>query len=122
MAKVIEDVTKTPASTTLARAGGTRWLAPEVVEGAPPSKESDTYSFGMAILEMLTGKYPFPEYKTDAAVIRALMKNAMPKRPVEPNGQSWITDSLWALIQRCWSRDSSSRPAMQEVVDELERM
>lgn len=122
MAKVMEDVTRTPASTTLARTGGTRWLAPEVVEGAAPSKESDTYSFSMAVLELITGKHPFPEHKTDAAVIRALMRNTQPKRPTEPGVQRWLTDALWALMQRCWSRDIGSRPTMKDVVMELGKM
>ncbi|KAF9446248.1 kinase-like protein, partial [Macrolepiota fuliginosa MF-IS2] len=108
----------TPASTTLARSGGTRWLAPEVVEGDPPSQKSDTYSFGMTVLELITGKSPFPEYKTDAAVIRALMSGAQPKRPTEPADQRWLTDDLWALIEHCLAA-ADARPTMQAVVDSL---
>jgi len=123
MAKIIEDVTKTPASTTLASGGGTRWVAPEIIdgsEGSAPSKQSDVYSFGMAVLELLTGKPPFPEYRSDAAVIRALMTGAQPKRPTELGER--LKDGMWALMQRCWTREPSSRPTMEAVVTELQGM
>ncbi|KAF9444679.1 kinase-like protein [Macrolepiota fuliginosa MF-IS2] len=118
MAKVLEDVTKTPASTTLARSGSARWLAPEVVEGDPPSQKSDTYSFGMTVLELITGKNPFPQYKTDAAVIRALMSGVRPKRPTEPADQRWLTDDLWDLIEHCLAA-ADARPTMQDFLSRL---
>lgn len=123
MAKIIEDVTKTPASTTFASSGGTRWVAPEIIEGSEgsaPSKQSDAYSFGMAILELLTGKFPFPEHRSDAAVIRALMIGAQPKRPTEP--VQWLSDGMWALMQQCWAREPNSRPTMEAVVAKIQEL
>ncbi len=123
MAKIIEDVTKTPASTTFASSGGTRWVAPEIIEGSEgsvQSKQSDAYSFGMSILELLTGKPPFPEYRSDAAVIRALMSGVQPKRPTEQI--EWLTDGMWALMQRCWAKEPGSRPTMEAMVTELQEV
>ncbi|KXN89740.1 Tyrosine-protein kinase TXK [Leucoagaricus sp. SymC.cos] len=115
MAKVIEDMTQTPMSTTIARAGSTRWLAPEIVHGERPSKASDTYSFAMAMIELFTRKAPFPEHKSDAAFIKALtLENATPRRPEGIN--DLLTDDLWALTVRCWSKDPASRPSMGEVL------
>lgn len=122
MAKVIEDVTEMLASATLTESGSARWLAPEVIDGASPTKEADTYSFAMAILELLTGQHPFPERKRDAAVIRAVIDHIQPKRPTDPNVQRWLTDELWTLMQQCWSRVISSRPTMETIAAELQRM
>ncbi|KAF5357891.1 hypothetical protein D9756_001785 [Leucocoprinus leucothites] len=122
MAKVIEDVTEMLASATLTESGSARWLAPEVIDGASPTKEADVYSFAMAILELLTGRHPFPERKRDAAVIRAVIDHVQPKRPTVTLVQKWLTDELWMLMQRCWSRAITSRPTMEVVAAELEQM
>jgi serine/threonine protein kinase len=119
MAKVIEDVTEMLASATLTESGSARWLAPEVIDGASPTKEADVYSFAMAILELLTGRHPFPERKRDAAVIRAVIDHVQPKRPNVPR---WLTNELWSLMQRCWSRVLASRPTMAMVAVELGQM
>jgi hypothetical protein len=38
------------------------------------------------------------------------------KRPTSPE----IHDDVWNLIQRCCAEDPKSRPAMDEVVEEIE--
>ncbi|KAF6742353.1 TKL/TKL-ccin protein kinase [Ephemerocybe angulata] len=69
MSKLVEEVTEKSASATLTAAGSARWLAPELIEGSisSPTPATDTYSFAMAILELVTGKYPFAERKRDAS-------------------------------------------------------
>ncbi len=122
MAKVIEDVTEMLASATLTESGSARWLAPEVIDGASPTRQADTYSFAMAILELLTGHHPFLESRRDAAVIRAVINQVQPKRPTDPAVQVWLTDELWTLMKLCWSRVISSRPSMETIVAELREM
>lgn len=122
MAKALEDVTKTAASTTLQSSGSARWLAPEIIEGETPSKQSDTYSFAMTILELITEKRPLIEFRTDMAVIRAMAKAPIkPKRPTGPTVERWLTDELWALMGRCWG-SSETRPTMEEVEAQLRGM
>ncbi|KAJ3562213.1 hypothetical protein NP233_g9716 [Leucocoprinus birnbaumii] len=123
MAKVLEDMSQMPLSTTIARSGSTRWLAPEIINGERgPSKASDTYSFGMTVLELLTGKHPFVEHKSDAAVIRATTVNHdIPKRPEGPEVKQLLTDDLWALLLKCWAKKPDSRPSMEEVATALSR-
>lgn len=129
-ARVLEDVTstitytmimgKTVAPSALHDARSTHWLAPEVIEGGLPSKESDTYSFAMTILELITEKHPFIEFRTGMAVVRAMQSAPIkPKRPTGPAVERWLTDRLWALMGRCWGLPDV-RPVMEEVVKELE--
>ncbi|KAL4086200.1 hypothetical protein PRIC1_014331 [Phytophthora ramorum] len=48
--------------------GSMHWQSPEVLEGDPPSRESDVYSLGMCILEAESGKKPWS--KMDVLWIR----------------------------------------------------
>jgi serine/threonine protein kinase len=125
MSKVIAEVTEINASLTLAEGGSARWLAPELIEGKAPSKESDVYSFAMSILELVTGKYPYEECKRDAQVIRnIIVLSSLPTRPKSVAASAWLSDDLWNLMQQCWRRDTSTRPWMSEVsrrVGEIER-
>lgn len=120
MSAVIEDVTEKSASATLTTAGSARWLAPELIEGSisSPTKAADIYSFSMAILELLTGKHPYAHLKREANVIHSIVeKKMMPPRPKSPEIDMWLTDDLWALMERCWSSDAGHRPPMSVVAE-----
>lgn len=118
MSKLIEEVTETSASTTLTASGSARWLAPEVIKGvvSSPTTAADTYSFAMAILELLTGKHPFADHRRDAQVIFSIVvQEQMPSRPVSDGVSLWLSDGLWSLMQECWHKDAQSRPSMAQV-------
>lgn len=119
MSKLVEEVTEKSASATLTAAGSARWLAPELIEGSisSPTPATDTYSFAMAILELVTGKYPFAERKRDASVIHdVVFQRKIPQRPA----MSVVADDLWGLMARCWAHTSTERPLMTEVRATLE--
>ncbi|RXW13028.1 hypothetical protein EST38_g12827 [Candolleomyces aberdarensis] len=125
MSKLVEEVTEKSASATLTAAGSARWLAPELIEGSvsSPTFASDTYSFGMAILELFTGKYPFAERKRDASVIHdVVVSKKVPQRPREAAVVMWLTDEIWSLMERCWQHNGSLRPQMEEVKRSLESL
>lgn len=121
MAKTLQDITKTPMSTTLKDHDGVRWMAPEIVEGKSPSKASDVYSFAMSVLEMLTEKAPLYELKRDIAIIRAMAKDGpiRPKRPTEPEVVRWLTNELWGLLELCWAKTDHARPTMEDLMRDL---
>jgi serine/threonine protein kinase len=123
MSKVIEEVTEKSASATLTAGGSARWLAPELIEGKAPTMEADTYSYAMAILELLTGKHPFADCKRDAAVIYGIIVlKKTPVRPEEKETSRWLSDALWDLMQRCWHKDAASRPSMREVASSISQL
>ncbi|KAJ2920923.1 hypothetical protein H1R20_g16170, partial [Candolleomyces eurysporus] len=125
MSKLVEEVTEKNASATLTAAGSARWLAPELIEGSvsSPTFASDTYSFGMAILELFTGKYPFAERKRDASVIHdVVVSKKVPQRPRDAAVVMWLTDEIWSLMERCWQHNGSLRPQMEEVKRSLESL
>ena len=70
LSRVIEDITETPAYTTLTSGGSNRWCAPELMnEISSPTLTTDVYSFSMTILECLTSERPFAHLKRDALVV-----------------------------------------------------
>ena len=45
--------------------GTTRWMAPEVMREGRVSRQSDIWSFGCLMLEMITGQAPYHELKSE---------------------------------------------------------
>ncbi|KIJ58614.1 hypothetical protein HYDPIDRAFT_119394 [Hydnomerulius pinastri MD-312] len=93
------------------RPGTVRWSAPEVVLESPPSKASDVFSFGCIMLQILSGKLPWAEMRSDSVILIALAGGQFPQRP----NHHPISNRDWAFIQRCWS-GPTTRPSIEEVV------
>ncbi|KAF9233976.1 kinase-like domain-containing protein, partial [Melanogaster broomeanus] len=112
---------------TSCRARGTlRWAAPELLdlhvsddeENPPkfdPTTQSDVYSFGGIMLQVLTGNVPYHYYVRDMQVMRAISTGETPRRP----SCDLISDHRWSFIQRCWSSDDAGRqrPSNEELVE-----
>ncbi|KAF9228985.1 kinase-like protein [Gyrodon lividus] len=106
--------------------GALRWAAPELlflnvqVSGdedlpmVPPTPQSDIYSFGGIMLQVLTGKIPYHYYPRDEQVVLALFQGETPTRP----SQALVTDGRWAFMQQCWLfvNNGQSRPSDDEIV------
>lgn len=115
-----QDVTEMSVSATLTTSGGARWLAPELMDSSlamlSPTTQTDVYSFGMTMLELLTEKAPWCDVKREATVILNVVSLKMtPNRPAV-----CASDEGWGIMQRCWRMDSSERPEMAQVREDLE--
>ncbi|KAK7683307.1 hypothetical protein QCA50_013569 [Cerrena zonata] len=122
MSKVVEDITDQFASITLTKAGSSRWLAPELMEGTInfPDMACDVYSFGMTMYECLTGSIPFASLKKNAQVIRKVtQEGARPERPLDGDGIVWMTDSVREILQMCWNEEPKDRLRMTDVGAQL---
>ncbi|RLN37307.1 hypothetical protein BBJ28_00024185 [Nothophytophthora sp. Chile5] len=72
--------------------------------GARPTFASDIYSFGMCIIEVLTGKFPWGNSIPDEAVRHKVTKEKLiPARPEE------FSDPEWDLVTRMCSFDPELR-------------
>ncbi|KDP26472.1 hypothetical protein JCGZ_17630 [Jatropha curcas] len=114
---------------SFSRMRGTRgYMAPEWVLKLPITSKVDVYSYGIVVLEMVTGKSPTMEEKTGLATWVREKKNG---------GESWIeeildpklvgeydrdeVEILVTLALQCVEEDKDSRPTMSKVVETLLR-
>src|ERR1700761_8250584 len=99
--------------------GTTRWMAPELVEGAEAkvSVPGDIYAYAMTAYEVTTGVVPFHNLRRDPQVVLAIVRGDRPPRPTDPP----ISQDMWALLEDCWIQDLFLRPRMPIVVDRLSR-
>ena len=116
-----------PATTTSSEgAGSIRWMSPELLdperfgcENARHTRESDCYALGMVILEVLTGRAPFPRCNY-LVVMRKIVEGERPGRPQGPEGV-WFTDVLWGVLEHCWSPKPKLRPTVGSVLERLKQ-
>ncbi|GAB4822572.1 hypothetical protein N2152v2_009618 [Parachlorella kessleri] len=104
-----------------AMATNPRWLAPEVLEGQPATLQSDVYSFGIVLWEVLTWDVPFANdnhfqlIKHVAAGGRPLIPTRH-KLPGREGGEAGGLDDYIGLMQRCWAQAPEERPLFQHIV------
>ena len=88
-----------------AAAGTPLYLAPEVFDGNPQSKVTDTYSLGVLLYHLVTNAYPF-KGQTQAEVEEAHRRNErMNLRDARPD----LPQPFVALVERAISRDPRER-------------
>ncbi|MCA9585512.1 MAG: protein kinase [Myxococcales bacterium] len=106
LAKPVQ-TTGTAFQTMLGQFVGTpRYMAPELIDGAPPSPLADQYAFGLTAFELVTGLYPGPDLGTDPARMREMVPSA--------------GDDLARVVARMLSRAPEARfPTMDDVAHAL---
>lgn len=91
--------------------GSPAYMAPELWEGSPATVQSDLYSFGVMMYQLLTGKLPI-----EAKNAREFLDKLRNTKPTPL--RSLRKDTPWrlaSLVQRCMSADPEERPASAEV-------
>ena len=115
------------AGITSANAGGTiRWMSPELFDpkafgltDSRPTRESDCYSFGLVIYEVLGGRVPFDSYRSPDVIPKHL-SGEHPDRPEGARGV-WFTADIWATLVLCWKLRPADRPSPRDILRALER-
>ena len=117
LTSVISDGETTSSSGMMV--GTVRWMSPERLDpgrfglqGNGLTKESDCYALGMTIYEVLSGRMPFYQFTTLAAVINRVING---ERPERPRG-AWFTDGVWEMLERCWNHEPSERINAESVL------
>ncbi|KAG9078845.1 hypothetical protein FS749_009096 [Ceratobasidium sp. UAMH 11750] len=103
----------------------TRWAAPEQLDDkVAHSREADVYSLGMTILEVISRQKPYANIGTENAVITTiLIKKQHPQRPEDTiPTESKHGDTLWSLLELCWSWNPEDRPEAIEVTRTMRRI
>lgn len=95
------------------RVGAIRWKAPEVLGGEKASFASDIYSFGMCILEAVSGKYPGGMTLDPVVKYLVLKQRRIPQRPAK------CSEVVYSLVERMCCFDPSERLGMTEIISAL---
>ncbi|KAM9783334.1 mitogen-activated protein kinase kinase kinase 7 [Neosynchiropus ocellatus] len=91
--------------------GSAAWMAPEVFEGNNYSEKCDVFSWGIILWEVITRRKPFDEIGGPAFRIMWAVHNGT-RPPLITN----LPKPIESLMTRCWSKDPSQRPSMEEIV------
>lgn len=86
-----------------------RWLAPEVLKRAPHTEQSDIYSYGIILWEIVTGKIPYSR-QDDTEVFKKVLSGEREKIPAD------VVPEWSNLITRCWAALPAERPSLEEII------
>jgi len=86
------------------------WMAPEVIsKRGSYSEQSDIYSYGVVLWEMLTGKQPGSNQE---AILRAKTKNTL-------TISSDIPAEYIEVLKGCWQADPAKRLSLQDIIEKI---
>eukprot|EP00249_Psilotum_nudum_P014021 c24625_g1_i1 orf=199-1584(-) len=97
--------------------GSYRWMAPEVFADESRTiqltPQSDVYSFGILLWELVTCKLPYADYTDIQAAVAVVMNGLRPSIP------EYCFPPLRYIIEKCWSQNPSDRPKFTQIVEML---
>ena len=96
--------------------GSPAYMAPEQINEEPPSVQTDIYSLGVTMYELLAGRLPFQAANSVAMINKILNDTATPLKKIRPD----IPDELVAIVEKAMARDPSKRyPAWYAMARDL---
>ncbi|WOL03601.1 hypothetical protein Cni_G12321 [Canna indica] len=106
-------------------AGTHGYIAPELAYSAKVTEKSDTYSFGVVLLELITGRNPTDPHFEGQDIVSWVTTSLGGQNLVEiydPMVSVFAEESMGKMLKiaiHCTSKLPSSRPTMREVVNML---
>eukprot|EP01038_Epipyxis_sp_PR26KG_P013912 gene13912-18655_t len=96
--------------------GTLRYMAPEVVLGRSYHKSVDTYSFGILVWQVTSGKVPFKEMGKKTFFDRVVVGGQRPQ--LDPK---W-PPAFCNLLKKSWHEDKNARPDFHFITNELDKL
>lgn len=103
--------------------GTSTYMAPERIQGEKYTVKSDVWSFGLTIMELAIGKFPFDasEQLSDgdgapAGILDLLQQIVHEPAPRLPKSDAFPS-ILEDMIQKCMAKDPAERPTPQELYE-----
>jgi tetratricopeptide (TPR) repeat protein len=95
--------------------GSPAYMAPELWEGAPATVQSDLYSFGVMLYQMLSGRLPIEAPNAKAFLVKLKEEKPAPIRQLRKD-TPW---NLTLLVGRCMDHDPDKRPVSADAAAKL---
>ncbi|SCU97787.1 LADA_0H08284g1_1 [Lachancea dasiensis] len=89
--------------------GSVYWMAPEVVKQVVTTEKADIWSVGCVVIEMFTGKHPFPDFSQMQAIFK-IGTNTYPDSP------SWASEEAKDFLREAFELDYRKRPSSIELL------
>ena len=99
--------------------GTAQYLSPEQARGQPVGPQSDIYSMGIVLYEMVTGELPF----NGGSAVEIAMKQVNDPPPPPTRKNRLLSPALEQVIMRALAKDPALRfRSARDMADELERV
>ncbi|HUA62981.1 MAG TPA: serine/threonine-protein kinase [Verrucomicrobiae bacterium] len=111
----------TAALTTPAERPMTReYASPEQVRGEPVTTATDVYALGIVLYELLAGRHPFADFRTDFLTLERAICERDPLRPsaVAPASAGELKGDLNAIVMKAIRKEQAARYASAEQFSE----
>ncbi|CAI4046942.1 hypothetical protein SKDZ_12G3900 [Saccharomyces kudriavzevii ZP591] len=89
--------------------GSVFWMSPEVVKQTATTAKADIWSTACVVVEMFTGKHPFPDFSQMQAIFK-IGTNTTPEIP------SWATSEGKNFLRKAFELDYEYRPTALELL------
>jgi len=124
---VAEELRTMKLSDNMMSAGNPRWMAYELISAedldhSNVTTESDMWAFGMVLLEIFTGDFPFAHVNNEYAVSWKIKAGERPSRPGAGATTLGLSDDMWELMRSCWENDPSRRPTAKRALMMIDRI
>lgn len=84
--------------------GTFKYMSPERIQSQPYSYASDIWSLGLVLLEVSTGRYPYPEDATCIGMAQTIIESEVPKPPA-----GHFSSEFCDLIAQTLKKDPAQR-------------
>jgi serine/threonine protein kinase len=114
--------------TTTRRMGTDGFIDPEYSETLELREQSDTYSFGVVLLTLLTDQDAYTEGRQPPGLVGRFRQHLRSGAPVlsfcvaTPPFQHWLAAEMLAVAEHCLTLPGVRRPKMRDVCRSLERI
>ena len=106
-----EDEAQKKGSRRASLQGSVFWMAPEVVKQTTYTKKADIWSVGCLIVEMFTGKHPFPDFSQMQAIFKI-------GTHITPQIPEWCTLEAKDFLVKTFEIDYDKRPDAIELLSD----
>ena len=95
------------------------YMSPEQMVGGAVTGQTDIYTLGIVMYEMMAGTRPFPEAETAASALAAMLKTT----PQPLYLRAPVSEEISRIVMRCLDRDTARRyKNVDQLMADLDRM